>query len=178
LHDRPGLFPPAITIELMNRFSRERQIPLALIGSGLVLAAVGIMWKLGPSRLPLALAALACTTLLGAALMLIAAFLTAWMIGASFGEMRSAILKLAAVYVLPTSLDAALPLWVAFIVTGVVSLLLLMWLFDLEMREARVFAGITMAVNLIVWLGIAAVVWPWVSGAIQLPTGGVNASPP
>jgi hypothetical protein len=162
----------------MNRFSREQEIALILILLGLALAAIGIRWKLGPLRLPLALATLACTTLLGTALTLVAAFATAAMIGASFGELRSAILKLAAVYILPTSLDAALPLWLAFIVTGVVSLLLLMWLFDLEMREARVFAGIAMVISLIVWLGIAAVVWPWAGGAIHLPMGGANASPP
>jgi hypothetical protein len=161
----------------MNGLSRERGIPVALIVVGVILAAIGTTWKFGFSRLPLAMAALAGTTLLGTALMLVAAFLTAWMIGVSFGELRSAILKLAAVYILPTSLDAALPLWLAFIVTAVVSLLLLMWFFDLEMREARVFAGITMAVNLIAWLGIAAAVWPWVSGAVQ-SYGGGNASPP
>jgi hypothetical protein len=158
--------------------SKEREIPLLLVLAGLILTAIGVAWKLGVSRLPVALAALAVTTLVGTLLMVIAAFATAAMIGASFGELRSAIPKLAAVYILPTSLDAALPLWLAFIVTGVVSLLLLMWLFDLEMREARVFAGIAMVISLIVWLGIAAVVWPWAGGAIHLPMGGANASPP
>jgi len=162
----------------MIGLSKERGIPLILVLTGMALTAIGVLWKLGAWRVPLALAALATTTLLGTLLMLVAAFATAAMIGASFGELRSAILKLAAVYILPTSLDAALPLWLAFIVTGVVSLLLLMWLFDLEMREARLFAGIATVISLIVWLGIAAVVWPWVGGAIQLPMGGANASPP
>jgi hypothetical protein len=120
------------------------------------------------------MAALVGTTLLGTLLMLIAAFATATLIGASFGEVRSAIPKLAAVYVLPTSLDAALPLWLAFIVTGIVSLLLMMWLFDLEMREARVFAGIAIVVSLVVWLGIFAAVWPWLGGSVQ----GMSVSPP
>ena len=162
----------------MAALSRERGIPLILILAGLVLTAIGALWKLGLSRVPLAMALLIATTLLGTVLMLIAAFATAAMIEASFGEFRSAILKLAAVYILPTSLDAALPLWLAFLVTGIVSLLLLIWLFDLEMREARVFAGIAMVISLVVWLGIAALVWPWVGGAIHLPAGGANASPP
>jgi hypothetical protein len=154
--------------------SKERAIPVVLIVLGLVLTAIGVCWKLGPSRLPLAMAALVGTTLLGTLLMVIAAFATAAMISASFGELRSAVLKLAAVYILPTSLDAALPLWLAFIITGVVSLLLMMWLFDLEMREARTFAGIATVISLAVWLAIAAVIWPWVGGSIHLP----NASPP
>lgn len=42
----------------MNRLSRERGIPLILVLAGLVLTAIGALWKLGASPVPLALAAL------------------------------------------------------------------------------------------------------------------------
>lgn len=149
--------PPPPTILRMGA-SRERQIPLILIGVGLVLSAIGAMRRLGPAGTPLALAVLIGAAVLGTGLMLVAAFVTASLINASFGELKSAILKLAAIYLFPSSLFAVFPLWVGFVLSGTLSFCLLLWLFDLEMREARIFTAVELVVELLVILAIAGLI--------------------
>ena len=77
---------------------------------------------------------LALQTILGT----VAAFVTAKITGASFGELWTAMLKLAGIIVFTGALSLAIPyggLLVVFIYLG-----LLMWLLDLAFGEAVIFA--------------------------------------
>jgi hypothetical protein len=131
---------------------KDKQIPLALMGVGvLVLVAQGLFFA-GAAGAGATLAALAVVTAIGTAIMVFAAIVTARLIGASFGELGSAVLKFAAIYVFAAALGSLIPF--GGIVVFFVSLGLLMWLFELEMMHAVVFAVVLWVVNVV--LAIAA----------------------
>src|SRR6185312_8900392 len=92
---------PGVVISVLMDAAKERQIPMILIAVGLALSTIGAIWKLGPAGMPVAIETLVGATVLGTGLMLVAAFATAAMIRASFGELNAAILKLAAIYLFP-----------------------------------------------------------------------------
>ena len=142
----------------MSEHLTERRIPLILIAAGIVLSAVAAAWRLGLARVPLILLIVAFGTVFGTLLMVAAAYVTAAFTHTGFGELRSAVLKLAAVYLFPSAVSALFPLWAGLLVSGAISFSLLIWLFDLEVHEAQTFTAVEMAVNLLVVLAIIALI--------------------
>jgi hypothetical protein len=74
----------------------------------------------------------------------------------SFGELRSAGVKLAGIIVLTSALSAVIPF--GGFLSIFVYLALLMWLFELEMFEAIVFAIVLTVVRFVVALLVLAIV--------------------
>lgn len=117
----------------------EKQIPLALIfGSAVLLCAAGLVYG-GLAGFMAVFNALAIATAVGVLLMLLAAFLTAGLFSVSFGEFGSAVLKLTAIYISAAALAALIPT-VGGLLGSALAFVLLMWLFELEMVYAIVFA--------------------------------------
>ena len=121
-----------------QRDPKDFQIPIVLIILGfLIWAYVGFRLA-GVAGPVIAMAVIGVGAVVGTGLMIAAAFLTAGLIGVSFGELGPAALKLAAIYLFPSAVGSLIPfggllaifLWLA----------LLMWLFELEMLQAIVFA--------------------------------------
>ena len=86
-----------------QRDPKDFQIPIVLIIVGfLIWAFVGyrMMGTAGPA---IALAVIGVGAVIGTALMIAAAFLTAKLLGMSFGELGPAVLKLAAIYLFPAA---------------------------------------------------------------------------
>lgn len=133
---------------------KDKSIPLILLGVGVLVLIVRGMFFAGPAGAGATLAALAIVTAIGTTLMVFAAILTAKLIGASFGELGSAVLKFAAIYVFAAALGALIPF--GGIVVFFVSLGLLMWLFDIEMMQAVVFSVVLWVVNFVLGIGLAA----------------------
>ena len=131
----------------MKSAPKDVQIPLTLIVAAFLLFALAGYRVAGPSGPAAAMAAVGVAAVIGTALMLAAAFVTASMIGVSFGELGPAALKLAAIYLFPAAVGTLLPYGGFFAL--VIWLALLLWLFDLEVYQAVVFAIILFVVN---WL--------------------------
>ena len=119
--------------------SSELVVPLVLLVLGLIIFSIAAVNRAGawsPVVMGIILLAAAIETALGIG----AAYLTAMVLGTSFGELRTAIVKLAAIIIFCGALASVIPFgWiiVLFVYFG-----LLMWLFGLETFEAGVFAVI------------------------------------
>lgn len=131
---------------------KQWKIPLALLVFGLVMNFVAVMTEsaaAGESADPgSTIMGMLTGTAIGVVLMVIAAFIAARLLDTTFGDMRTAVLKLAAIYVAPTAIAGMLASLTngGFIVHIVVLLGayfgLLVWLFDFDLFEAIIFAVI------------------------------------
>lgn len=142
----------------MSEADKDRKIPFALIGVGLVLYTVAGFVRFrakGPAPV-LAVVAVGCVV--GVALMLAAAFITAKITGTSFGELGSAVLKLAAIYLFPSAVGLFVPGIVGGLVASVIAFVLLMWLFELELPYAIIFTIVTWVVNFVAALAVGVVI--------------------
>src|SRR5947209_13941161 len=93
----------------MAEEAKERQVPLVLIAIGFTLYVVAAFSKLGTAGAGVVAVFIVVSTLIGVALMLGGAYLTAAITGTSFGDLRSALLKLAAIYLFPGALAVWMP---------------------------------------------------------------------
>ncbi len=133
----------------------EFLIPLILVVVGLLIDGIKPFFTDGTKSAALAMGLVfliaAAQTVLGIG----AAYITASMLGTSFGELRTAFLKLAAVIIFSGAIGSIIPfggLIVLFVYFG-----LLIWLFGLEVYEAVVFAFIFAIVQYAVVLAVAAI---------------------
>ena len=136
---------------------KERQAPYAMLIAGV---AIVVGWGLMHQRSVLDAVALlgwlAIAIILGVALMLLGCFVTAKLLGTSFGELRTALLKLAAIFVFPSAIGWLLPPWYSTLVATGLYFALLLWLFDLEVYEAAVFSLVMIAIRWLILLGVSA----------------------
>src|SRR5258705_12352879 len=93
----------------MKSAPKDVQIPLTLIVVAFLLFALAGYRVAGPRGPAIAMAGVGVAAVIGTALMLAAAFVTASMIGVSFGELGPAALKLAAIYLFPAAVGTLLP---------------------------------------------------------------------
>jgi hypothetical protein len=130
----------------------EFVIPLVLLCVGLTTFSVGAFVLDGRGAATSVLLAVLVITAIQTVLGIGVAYLTAALIGASFGELKSAFLKFAAVFVLAGAVAWVVPAggWLAFFVYFG----LLLWLFGLETYEAAVFAVIFALLRFILFLGL------------------------
>ena len=131
-----------------QRDPKDFQIPIALIIVGfLIWAFVGyrMMGTAGPA---IALAVVGVGAVIGTALMIAAAFLTAKLLGMSFGELGPAVLKLAAIYLFPAAVGSLFPFGV--LIAMILWFALLLWLFEIEVFQAVVFVIVLFVVRWVV----------------------------
>jgi hypothetical protein len=134
----------------MKSDPKDVQIPLVLVVLGFLLFAITGYRLSGAGGPAVMMAYIGVATVLGTILMIAAAFVTAKLIGASFGELSTASLKLAAIYIFPAAIGSLMPFggFLAFFIW----LGLLLWLFELEVYQAVVFAIVLWVVNFLVGL--------------------------
>lgn len=140
----------------MDHSLTERKIPVGLIIVGELIFVVGGLLKYG-SNVGLLLAFIGISTVVGTLLMLIAAYVTAMVCSISFGDLASAALKLAGIYIFSSALGAFLPSGYGFLLRTTVFVLLMMWLFDLELTYVIAFTAVNFVVSLLAAFAIAAV---------------------
>jgi hypothetical protein len=131
--------------------SKELHVPLALLFGGVLLFAFAAYRVAGSDGAGAVLPPLAMSTAVGVALMLVGAFITAKLIGVSFGSLPSACMKLAAVYIFPSAVGAAVNVaGLSWLISIVLYLGLLVYLFEFELKEAMIFAGVMIVIKLVV----------------------------
>jgi hypothetical protein len=132
------------------RVLKDRRAPYALLIAGVTIILGNTLIHHGPVDAIAAFGWLAIWMIIGVGAMAIACLITARLLGTSFGELGGAVLKLAAIFVLPTAVTVSgyLSPWWSTVISTALYFGLLLWLFDLEVYEAAVF---TLVMLLIRW---------------------------
>jgi hypothetical protein len=127
----------------------EIKIPLALLLAGLAIIAGYALLIAGP-ELAMAVVTLQMVLLLiMIPLGIVACFITAKLMGISFGELRSACVKLAAIFTFPGAVALIIPVTpLAWLVSIILYFGLLIWFFELEGWEPVVCAVVIWLVRL------------------------------
>ena len=133
---------------------KDRFAPYAMLAVGVLVILARPLIRSGPIDAVAAFGWLAITMIVGVGLMAVGCLITARLLGTVFGEVGPAFLKLAAIFLFPTAIGSLLPPWWSSLVATALFFGLLLWLFDLEVYEAAVFA---LVMILIRW-GIFAVI--------------------
>jgi hypothetical protein len=137
---------------------QQREIPLGLLALGLIIRLYIASQGGGgeePVDLTTALLAMLIETGLGVGLLIGGCFLGARILETNFGSLGSAILKLAAIYILPSACGALLGVFIdpdvgwmiAWPVQYALFFGLMMWLFDLDVFEVGVMLGVFIVIN-------------------------------
>lgn len=121
---------------------------LVLMGIGAILILIYYLNHLDGRSTVVAMGIVAAIMLVQVVLGIGVAFAVAMLIGSSFGELRSAGVKLAGILFFCAGIDVWLPM--GWLVVLFVYLGLLMWMFGLQVYEAVIFAIIFTVVRLIV----------------------------
>ena len=136
----------------MSEHATERQIPLILIGTGLALYAIAAVVNAGTRGVVPVLLIVIIAGVFQTILLIIAAFIVAAVLRVSFGEFRSAILKFAGAALASGGLGAIIPY--GGIVSSVVFLGLVMWLFELEVPYAVALTVVYFLLALMIAVGV------------------------
>ncbi len=139
----------------MNEHAKEREIPIALIAIGVVLYVIAGYRIAGDRGVAAVFLFLTIGAGVGVALMLVAAFITAAITKQSFGDLRSGILKLSAIYLFPSAVGAMMPAGLGALISLAIFFSLIIWLFELDMVYAVVFSLVLFAVEFSVGLILA-----------------------
>jgi hypothetical protein len=136
---------------------KETTIPAVLLGVGVaILVGYGI-WTAGAAGAGVVLAVVAIRLVIGIPLGIVACLLTASLMQASFGTLRGAILKLAAVFIFPTAFALLMPGLLAWLAAVVLYYFLLAFLFELEAMEVIVLVFVLSGVNIVAAFLVARV---------------------
>ncbi|MDB5297203.1 MAG: hypothetical protein JWO31_3186 [Phycisphaerales bacterium] len=139
----------------MNAATKDKQLPVGLIVAGELLLVVAAVRVAGSGAGPL-LAYVGVASVVGVLLMLLTAFVVAAGTRQSFGEFDSAALKLAGTYLISNGLAAVLAgTGLGPLIGSAVFFSLMIWLFELELPYAIIFAILYWVVSLIVRLIVA-----------------------
>ena len=136
------------------RDPKDLLVPIALLVVGLLLYWAGDLWRVNPPAAGRTMGIVAVAAVLETVLGILAAYVTSSISGISFGELGTAALKLAGILVFTGALAFLIPFggFIAFFVY----LGLLVWLFELDMREAMLFAVVLWIMRLLVGFGLSA----------------------
>ena len=126
----------------------EKQVPLAVVAVGIVLIAVSGAMNAGPEGAVEAILVAHGMATVNVLFALGACFLTAKLMGVSFGLVGPACLKLTAVCVILTGLSMLMP-WIGWFFGLVLDAVLLMWFFEPELLEVFVLATVILLMR---WL--------------------------
>ena len=133
--------------------AKEVKIPAALLGIALVVFVGYGFYTAGAAGAAMALVALGIQLVIGVVLAIIACFITAKLMGISFGPIGTASLKLAAIFAFPAAVSLFIPL-VGWLVALFLYFGLLAWLFDLEGMEVVVCAIVIWGIRVFVFMFI------------------------
>lgn len=129
---------------------RELRAPLALLAIGLLVPGVVAFVQGGASGWLTTMIAYEVALLITVILGIVALFVAAALFSLSFGDARSAAIKLAAVFSFPGAIAMLVPL--PLLALGVALVLyvgLLAWLFELDFREAAISIVVIMVVRFV-----------------------------
>jgi hypothetical protein len=115
------------------------------------------IWTAGAAGAGVVLAVVAIRLVIGIPLGIVACLLTASLMQASFGTLRGAILKLAAVFIFPTAFALLMPGLLAWLAAVVLYYFLLAFLFELEAMEVIVLVFVLSGVNIVAAFLVARV---------------------
>jgi hypothetical protein len=137
---------------------KEATIPFAMLTIAAILCVAFGFYAAGPKGPNIALMLVGTHMVIGVVLGVIGCSITASIMGISFGYLYTAILKLAAIYALPTAISLFIPYYVGWIVAFVLYFAMLAWLFDLEGKEITICAGVIWLVHRIASMLAAIIV--------------------
>jgi hypothetical protein len=115
--------------------------PLALLVIGLLIYGIAAFVKAGTTSAFVLMGVIFLMAAIETVLGIVAAFITASVMSTSFGELRTAVLKLAAILVFSSAIAFVVP-YFGGIISLAIYAALLMGLFGLELIEAIVFSVI------------------------------------
>lgn len=134
--------------------AKDVWFPVGLIVAGLVMYGAGMVWKTDARVAGFATGIVAVAAALETVVGIVAAYVTWSISGIGFGELKTAALKLAGILLFTGAL--AFLISFGWIVAFPVYLGLLVWLFELDIREAILFAVVLWVVRLVVGFGVSA----------------------
>jgi hypothetical protein len=133
---------------------RDRKAPYAMLIAGIAVIVGRALLKQGPVAAVSAFGWVAILLITGVGLMGVACLITAKLLGAKFGDVRTAVWKLAAIFIFPIAVGSFLPAWWAMLVASALYFALLLWLFDLEVHEAALFTLIMIGMRWLIVIGL------------------------
>lgn len=128
--------------------AKEVTIPAVLLGIALAVFVGYGFYAAGAAGAGVVLMAVGVQLVIGVLLAIIACFITAKVMGISFGPLGSASLKLAAIFTFPAAVSLFIPV-VGWLAALILYFALLAWLFDLEAFEAVVCAVVIWVVRML-----------------------------
>jgi len=129
--------------------------PMALLVIGLLIYGIAAFVKAGTTSAFVLMGVIFLMAAIETVLGIIAAFITASVMSTSFGELRTAVLKLAAILVFSGAMGFIIPTYFGALVALVLYIGLLRMMFGLEQIEAIVFAVIFWVIRMGVILLLA-----------------------
>jgi hypothetical protein len=142
----------------MAQHATERQIPQILIGLGLVCYAIAAFVHAGTRGVMPVLTAVAIGALIQTILLICAAFIVAAVLNVSFGDFNSAVVKFSGATLASGGLGAIIPM--GGIVSSVVFLALILWLFELELPYAIALTVVDFLLTFAVAMGLHSMMGP------------------
>jgi hypothetical protein len=143
------VFPGEVPV---SEHATERQVPLILIGVGLVCYAIAAFAHAGTNGVAAVLLIVTIGAIFQTFLLILAAFVVATILKISFGDFKSAILKFAGAALAAGGLGAIIP--VGGIVASVVFLGLIIWLFELEVPYAIALTVVYFLMAFVIAIGV------------------------
>ena len=138
--------------------AKESAVPFALLGAGAALLFLASIRFGGWANFGSILVGISIDTAIRVFLLVIVAFVTAKLIGAGFGNLNSAILKFAAIVVFTSGLSLIINVtYVGWAIAAICWFCLLIYLFDLDGKEALIFMGVMILVNILITFVVAGV---------------------
>lgn len=134
---------------------KEFKVPVTLIGAGLVLFAIYLLTYAGAENAAVGMVGLVIVLAVQVVLGIIALFVVASLLSIGFGEVKSAALKLAAIFTFPGAVSLFMPAGVGWLVALGLYFILLMWLLELESVFEIVVCVIVIAV--VRWIAVGLV---------------------
>lgn len=125
---------------------KEFTIPVSLIAIGLVLFAIYLLAFGGAGVAALGMVALVIVLAVQVVLGIVALYIVAALMSIGFGELKSAALKLSAIFIFPYAVSLFLPGGLDWLVALGLYAILLMWLLELESIYEIVVCMIVIAV--------------------------------
>jgi hypothetical protein len=139
--------------------TKETTVPFSLLVVGIVLLFIASIRSGGWAGFGAILIGMIIETVIRVFLLVIAAFVTAKLISAGFGNLSSAILKFAAMVVFTSGLSLAINVtFVGWAIAVICWFCLLIYLFALDGKEALIFMGVMFVVNILITFFIVGLI--------------------
>ena len=150
------VFQSTADVQLFVAQNGVATVRVCLLGFGAVLLVLASIRFGGRANFGSILFGISIDTAIRVFLLVIAAFVTAKLINAGFGNLNSAILKFAAIVVFTSGLSLLINVtFVGWAIAAICWFCLLIYLFDLDGKEALIFMGVMIFVNIVITFVVA-----------------------